>query len=217
MPLRLALAAATLLASATAQSTPAEDAERAKLLQERATIDSQYASRIAECQQRFVVTSCVEDAKRDRRHGLDGLRSRQIALDEVRRKERSAARRSELSANAAEQAKREAAKAIRPAAAASEPSGRDEPTRTHEPQRPSAGRGSSAKRQAGVVDRASASKGAGGADRAAKESRSRATFEARQQHAAEHREEVADKAAKRLQGHRPATPLPIPKVVAPAP
>ena len=90
---------------------------------------------IAECQQRFVVSSCVEDAKRDRRQGLDGLRSRQIALDEVRRKERSAARRSELSANAAEQAKRDMVKASRPAAVASESSSHDEPTSALTPHR----------------------------------------------------------------------------------
>jgi hypothetical protein len=47
-------------------------------------------------------------------------------------------------------------------------------------------------------------------ERAAKEGRSRATFEARKQHAAEHREEVVDKAAKRLQQHPPAPALPMP-------
>jgi len=42
------------------------------------------------------------------------------------------------------------------------------------------------------------------------EGRSRATFDARKEQAAEHRDEVLDKAAKRAQEHKPAAALPIP-------
>jgi colicin import membrane protein len=194
------------LSGALAWATPAEDAERVRLTQERATIDAQYATRQNECNQRFVVTSCVEDAKRERRRALDALRSRQIALDEARRKERSAARRSELSGNAAEQARREGTRASRPAAAASEPVARhDEAPRSPEPHRSTADRASLSKRP---VD--ADTKGAAAADRSAKEGRSRATFEARKEKAAEHRQDVLDKTTQRAQQHPPAAPLPIP-------
>ena len=207
-------ASVTVIASAlfctVVVATPADDAERVRLVQERAAIEAQYTSRHAECSQRFVVTSCVEDAKRDRRRGLDALRTRQIALDESRRKERSAARRSELSGNAAELARREAARASRPAPAASD-AGHDEPSRVVQPRQSIAERQSPAKRHAGPGDRTSGAKGGDSADRQAKEGRSRATFDARKQQAAEHRDEVLDKAAKRAREHKPVAPLPIPK------
>ena len=209
-PRTLAAVIFAVLTCAAALATPADDAERVRLVQERAAIEAEYTSRHAECSQRFVVTSCVEDAKRDRRRGLDGLRTRQIALDESRRKERSTARRLELSGNAAELARREAARANRHAPAASD-AGHDEPGRSVPPRQSIAERPSPAKRHEAAADRASGANGADTADRAAKEGRSRATFEARQQQAAEHRDEVLDKAAKRAQEHKPASALPIPK------
>ncbi len=109
---RRAVVISIAMTGAIAQASPAEDAEQSRLVQERAAIDATYSARVNECQRRFVVTSCVEDAKRDRRHGLDALRSRQITIDELRRTERSAARRSELSALAAEQARREGERAL---------------------------------------------------------------------------------------------------------
>ncbi len=216
---RRTVVVAIAMTGTIAQASPAEDAERSRLVQERATIDATYSARVTECQQRFVVTSCVEDAKRDRRHGLDALRSRQIAIDELRRKERSVARRSELSTLAAEQARREGERASRPAAQASAPVAvHDEPIRSPQSRRPSKERASGSKRPAA---RASAvepgAKGTGAAERAASEARSRATFAARQRQAAEHREDVLEKAAKRARQHRPAAPLPIPKEIKPAP
>ena len=207
-----AFIAAATLSCACANATPVDEAERARLVQERAAIEAQYTNRHGECTQRFVVTSCVEDTKRDRRHALDGLRARQIVLDESRRKERSAARSSELSNNAAELARREAVRASKPAVPASGPSdGHDQatagPTTAH---RPIAEHVAAPKRHAVGDLRESAAKSASAPDRSAKEVRSRATFEARNHEAAEHREDVVDKAAKRAQQHKPAAPLPIP-------
>lgn len=209
--LRAVLVAATAgLAVALAWATPADDAERARLSHERAAIDAQYTTRQTECSQRFVVTSCVEDAKRERRRALDALRARQIALDESRRKERSDARRSELSVKA-EEARREATRASRPVVAASESvARRDEATRSLEPRQPAADRASLPKRQIGADDRASGAIGGAAADRTAREGRSRATFEARKHQAAEHREEVIDKTIKRTQQHPAAAALPVP-------
>ncbi len=95
------------LAPATAAS--ADDAERASIAAERASIEARYAERERECVQRFVVTSCVDEAKRERRLGLDALKARQLALDEARRRARTAERSAELAAKAAEDAKREQA------------------------------------------------------------------------------------------------------------
>ncbi|MEO7117205.1 MAG: hypothetical protein ABIZ18_15270 [Caldimonas sp.] len=216
---RRAVVISIAMTSAIAQASPAEDAEQSRLVQERAAIDATYSARVNECQRRFVVTSCVEDAKRDRRHGLDALRSRQITIDELRRTERSAARRSELSALAAEQARRESERAARPAARASEPVAvHDEPTRSLEPRRSSMQRASGSKRPAARASGAEpGTKGSGAAERTASEGRSRATFAARQRQAAEHREGVVEKAAKRARQHRPAAPLPIPSEIKPAP
>ncbi len=214
-----AMAAGTVLAGASAHATSAEDAERTALAQERAAIDSTYSARLEQCRQRFVVTSCVEDAKRDRRHGLDDLHLRQIKLDESRRRERSAARRAELSAHAAEAARRDADQATRPANAASRAAPVPEkPERAGEPRRstvkhPPAAKGRTAPASAGASGAASA----GAAARAVDEARSRASFEARQTEAAEHRENVLEKAAERARQHRPAAPLPIPKDIKTAP
>ena len=214
-----AMAAATLLAGASAQATSAEDAERTALSQERAAIDSTYSARLAQCRQRFVVTSCVEDARRDRRQGLDALHLRQITLDETRRKERSTARRAELSAHATEEARRDADRATRPADAASRAAPvQKDPERAAESRRstvkhPPAAKGRTAPASAGASGAASA----GAAARAVTEARSRASFEARQTEAAEHRDSVLEKAAERAQQHRPAAPLPIPKDIKTAP
>ena len=210
---RAALVVSTAFVATAASATPAEDAERAALSRDRATIDSTYSSRLADCQARFVVTSCVEDAKRDRRQGLDALRARQLVLDEQRRKERSSARLSELSVNAAEQARRDAARAERPADAASQVAApHDAPSRTLEPRRPvEPERPASASKP-----RANASTSAASPDRATKEARARATFDARKKQAAEHREEAERSAAKRAKQRPAAAPLPIPGDVKPA-
>ncbi len=211
---RAALGAVAVLACAAAHATPAEDAERARLAQERATIDSTYSARVAQCRQRFVVTSCVEDAKRDRRQGLDALHLRQIALDESLRRERARARRAELSVHAAEAARRDAARAT-PAAGAPSPaaSGQERPVQPVESLRSRARLPDESKPRAAQANAA----GAVAAERAAREARSRASFEARQKEAAEHREEALKKAADRAKKHPPAAPLPIPKDIKKAP
>ena len=102
-----------------ARATGADDAERAAIAAERAAIDARFAARERECLQRFVVTSCVDDAKRERRIGLDGLKARQLALDEARRRARTDERSAEIAAKAAEDAKRQRATPPAPASSAS--------------------------------------------------------------------------------------------------
>ena len=78
------LAAALLLAGALAIAAPArgaaaDDAERHRIAEERAAIEARYAARTRECRDRFIVTSCVDDAKVERRRGLDALRARRFS------------------------------------------------------------------------------------------------------------------------------------------
>jgi len=204
------LCALTLAASARAATS--DDAERHRIAEERAAIEARYAARERECRDRFVVTSCVDDAKVERRRGLDALRTRQLKLDEDKRRARTAERNAELAAKAADDARREQERAAR---AASAPPPRE--PRPLEPHRekaaaPAAPKSRSAHDRPSTSVDAPASKPAASesaAQRREREERHRAIFESRQQQAKEHRQEVLDKAAQQ-QGRPPAAPLPVP-------
>src|SRR3954453_9194037 len=96
------VAVAVLLAGAAGS----EDTERSQIAHERAEIEARHAARERACRERVVVRSCGEDAKRERRQSRDDLRARQHKLDEETRRERTEARRAELAAKAAEDARR---------------------------------------------------------------------------------------------------------------
>jgi hypothetical protein len=205
------LAALVLATGAPASAAAPDDAERARITAERAAIESRYGDRERECRTRFVVTSCVEDAKRDRRQGLDALRARQLQLDEAKRRQRTAERQAELTAKAAEDARREQERAARAASAPRRETrpfeSRHDEVAPKAPARPKPGLDRPG--QAGA--RASATPtGESAAQRQERESRSRAGFETRQRQAAEHRREVERKNAERLKEHPPAASLPVP-------
>jgi colicin import membrane protein len=93
--------------SAEALDAAAERVERQRIAAERAEIDKAYAAREAECHQRFVVTSCLDAARRDRREALERLRHQQVLLDEAQRKQRAAQRIDEIRAKvSSDEAKR---------------------------------------------------------------------------------------------------------------
>jgi hypothetical protein len=197
----------------------AVEAERGRLAAERAAIESRYSARERECRERFVVTSCVDDARRERRQGLDALRARQIQLDEARRRDRAADRSAELAAKAVEDAQRDREREARAAAQA-----RRDPPRSLEPRREtSAGNGASqAARRGPSLDRAGTKVEGGSAKtvpaetaatRREREERHRATFESRQRAAEAHRREVDDRAAERLKDRPAAAPLAVPASV----
>jgi len=216
-----ALAAALWLAGSLALPAPAraaaaDDAERHKISEERAAIEARYAARSRECRDRFVVTSCIDDAKAERRHGLDALRARQLKLDEERRRTRTAERSAELAAKAADDARREQERASR---AASAPAPR-EPRVLAPRQEKSASSGAST--PAVVHDRPGApvdgvGKKAGSNEtaeqRREREERHRASFETRQQQAEQHRQEAIEKTAQRQKARPPAPPLSVPASV----
>ena len=202
-----ALAALAIAASAPVSALAADGGERARIASERAEVEKRYADRERECRGRFVVTSCVDDAKRDRRKSLDALRARELKLDEETRRARTEARRAELAAKAAEDARRDQARA------ASAPARSGKPFETHPPASGAARSEHEARdRPLTAADRLGIHPTVRGseAERREREAASRASFEARQREAAEHRREVEERNVKRLQEHPASPSLPTP-------
>lgn len=106
----LALAAGALPVSAI--DPAAERAERQRIESERAQAEAAFARRERECRERFVVTSCLDDARRDRRQALEGLRQQQAILDEGQRKQRAAQRMDDIRSKVSEQDARRRSAAV---------------------------------------------------------------------------------------------------------
>ncbi|MCE9661222.1 MAG: hypothetical protein K8R60_22055 [Burkholderiales bacterium] len=226
--------AGAFAAEAPAASSPAAAASAAldssaRISAERTAVNARYAERERECRTRFIVSSCIDEAKRDRRQELDRLRARQIIVDEARRHERAEARRAEVAAKAAEDAKREAERAARAAdapASASSAAARGRLVPVGRARR-SAGAASGAASDAASGEPARPRSsgdalGLGGkppatpAEREAEAARSRAEFEARQRRAAEHRDDAATQAIRRMGAKAPASSLPAPSAASAA-
>jgi len=100
------------VAHAAAADVPNEQAERDRIAAERARAEAAFAVRERECHARFVVTSCLDAARRDRRQALERLRQQQVVLDEAERKQRAAKRMETIrSAVSDEESRRRAAEA----------------------------------------------------------------------------------------------------------
>ena len=130
---------------ALAEGVGTEAQERARITAERAAAQSAFGSRERDCQNSFVVTPCVENARRDLREVILRLRRQEAVLDEMQRRER-AAQRMEMIRN-----RPTAAEPVASAAASSAPVARkaDAPrVRVHEPKAPKA---SAAERQQAEV------------------------------------------------------------------
>lgn len=92
--LRAALASAMMfmVSFASAEGVGTEAQERARITAERAAAQSAFESRERDCQNSFVVTPCVETARRDLREVMLRLRRQEAVLDEMQRRERAAQR-----------------------------------------------------------------------------------------------------------------------------
>ena len=182
--------------------------EKAGIESQRRAAEERYRARERECRERFVVTSCVEEAQRQRRATLDALRARQLQLDETRRRTRAAERRAEIAEKVAEDAKRTKEgqeRAARPPAVPRPPREAREPRqpRSARPTRDARASGNErhSPKAAGVEDPAA---------RRAREERSRAECEARQRKAADHRAGSLERTIKRMHERDPAASLPVP-------
>lgn len=207
------------IAKAASPASAASANELQRIANERAAAETRYASRERECRTRFIVTSCVDDAKRERREALDQLRARQLGADEVRRRERAMERRSELAEKAAEDARIESERASRGAVVgASGAASQATRLRITSP-RHEAAPGRTAGAASGTVSRSRAPDKAFGLTpgphesapvRREREDQNRAAFETRQRQAAEHREESATATLRRMASKSPAAALPAP-------
>jgi hypothetical protein len=181
------------LALACAASAGAwADAEQDRIAAERAAAIAKLAAQERECETRFVVAACVEDARTEQRATLARLRQQQLQIDEARRRETAAARRKAVAERVeAQQARASEAPPEEPRVRvrrAPEPNPVTRPPEAALP-RPIAG-------------------GASGADRAALEQRNEARFDARARAAQAHRDEVERRNAQREAQGKVAAPLP---------
>jgi colicin import membrane protein len=187
----LALAAAAL--PAVAIDPAAERAERRRIESERSQVEAAFAQRERECRERFVVTSCLEDARRDRRQSLESLRQQQAILDESQRKQRAAQRMDDIRSKVSE------ADAHRRSATA-EP-GKERPKREVAARTPHA---------ASAVE-----EGATGVSRSGTEAARRVSeYERRQAEARAHRAAVERRNAEKAAQGKVSRPLPAPSAPA---
>ncbi|HKW82346.1 MAG TPA: hypothetical protein VJN68_01225, partial [Burkholderiaceae bacterium] len=67
-------------------------AERERIARERVDAQAAFKKQEAACQERFVVTPCLEAARKTEREALARLRRQEVLLDEQARKQRAAER-----------------------------------------------------------------------------------------------------------------------------
>lgn len=184
------LLACGLVACASVHADDRE--ERARIARERSEATGHFQQRQRECEQRFAVTSCVDEARAEHRQALLRLRGQESVLDEAERKRRAAQRVAAIREKVSAEAARDA-----------------EPR----PARPAPAMNVSAPRQkpASAAPARVAASAASAPDRSAQEARSRERFERRQREAKAHQDEAARRQSERTKpGKAPVPPLPDP-------
>ena len=170
-----------LLASGLAQAS--DEAERARIRQQRDAIEAQHAQREQTCRGQFVVTPCIDKSRAERQKSLNALDVQEQALDGALRRQRAQAQAGRVT-NKAHAAQARADKTV-PAKA------------------PHASRTPALKAAKPPSAKASAP------DRSAAEKRKREAFDARQREINAHRQEVEKRNAERAKRKAPQ-PLPVP-------
>lgn len=203
-PMVAAILAAACFVTPLAQALDAatERAERDRIKAGRDRAEAAYVARERECRQRFVVTPCLDQARRDRRESFERLRQQQEVLDEAQRKQRAAQRIDEIRTKVSvEEAKqREAASHDR-----RKEMERPEVMATSSPSQAAP----SATAASGVTEATSQPSLA--ARSASLEREHVADYERRQREAKAHKEAVERRNAERLAtGRPPARGLPVP-------
>jgi colicin import membrane protein len=195
-----------LLLVASGVCAQSEPGARERIETERATVEATFAKQERECQARFAVTACVEEAQRTRRHALNDLRRRAASLDEAQRRQRAERRRQAIADNLARD---EAAQREHSQRAVAEPRTLPVtrvppvPREARKPGRTVAPRASEARTP--IVPSAAEQ-----AAQRAQETQKRSDYEARERAAQAHRLEVERRNAERARRHKAAAPLPIP-------
>jgi hypothetical protein len=187
-----------------AATTPAQAAtEHERIARERAEVEATYTKQEATCQEGFVVTPCLEAARKAQRDGLARLRRQEVLLDEEQRKARAAQRMQAIRSNLESQGTRPTAPT--PPGAAAEARAASKAERTPNP--PST---AMEERRANVAERAHEAQ-----VRRGQESANVERYEERQREAEAHRREVEQRNAKRDASGKKSAPLPVPGASAP--
>ena len=179
---------AGLIVALCATLAHAASPERERIGAERAAAMARFAEQERACHERFVVTSCVEAARKEQRLTLTRLHRAELVLDDAERRETAARRREELQQRAAAQDRR-----------ASEPE--------RAPHREGARATPAPNPPTPALPQSSVSSVE--AKRAA-EQRNEADFQARLRAAQARREAVARRNAQRASEGKVAAPLPVP-------
>jgi colicin import membrane protein len=191
-PIGLALWLALVVGPVQAEDTAAAAAEREAIRNERAAAEARYIRAEADCRQRFAVSGCLNEAQAQKRTALDGLRQRELVLDEAQRK-------AEAEANAKRLEIKRAEAAARP---------------TPAPRAASAASAAAARPASAAARSERASKRSKTADDAAE----RAVAQQRRlAEAAERREQVEKRNAERAAKGKKSMPLPVPGAASAAP
>ena len=162
----------------------------ADIAAQRAAVNVRYADAIRGCQQRFVVTSCVDEVRKEHNRELSRLQKLQDAQDDAQRKQKALLRQKDIDARQLEQNRRDAVPT--PAReSASQVHATPHPPRAHESRPAAPARSASA--------------------RLADETRKTQAFEKNQQEITAHREAVERRNAARAASGKVAAPLPVPK------
>lgn len=198
LPLRAllyALAWTAGLGTAIAQESGRPAVERRRIAEQQTQARALFAQEERECQVRFAVTACVDEARKRHRDAMAALSRQSAVLDDTERRQRAALRAQAIRDRISTEATRQRL----PNAAVREP-------RSSSSRVPAETRGNSS------VTSKSAESSSGSLDpqREVREARSRTTFQARQTAAKEHREAAERRAAQRQKNRSPAAPLPTP-------
>lgn len=205
---------------ARGQADPAQ--QRARIAADRAQADAVLADRDRACLPQFVVAPCRAAARNEQRATLTRLRREEMALDEAERNANAARRREALADKAAARqarsaaadasaAQRAQAPAVAPRIEPAAPAAKERAERSTRARRAPRAPPETTRPAPGHADHAGR--------RSALEAKNIAAFEARARAAQAHRDAVASRTARRLQGSegdqgvnavRRSAPLPTP-------
>ena len=188
------------LASVVAPSlaTNSAAAEHERIARERVDVQAALKKQEAACQERFVVTPCLEAARKAEREALARLRRQEVLLDEQARKQRAAERAQAIRNNISADEARRRDESAGPTASAPVRVERAELAETP-------ARVDRAQRELPVGERRMDE-----ATRRAAEQQHIERYEADRRAAQMHREAVEQRNAKRVASGKAAAPLPVP-------
>ena len=179
-------------------ATTSAAAEHERIARERVDVQATLKKQEAACQERFVVTPCVEAARKAEREALARLRRQEVLLDEQVRKQRAAERAQAIrNSISADEARRRDDSA---AATASAPVRVERAELAETPSR-----AERARRELPVAERPTDAAG-----RRAAEQEHIERYETDRRAAQAHREAVEQRNAKRAASGKAGAPLPVP-------